>query len=242
MDYTIGFLSAEWMITVLTSLAFILFILYMGKISNQENKIKFIKIIALIMIFFTITNHVIHLYDGTWSEVDQLPIHLCGISALICCFIVFIPENKRQFLFEFLFYCGIIGGTVSILTPLIDNTEKDWFTIIERDEGSVNFFYIQFFVKHAIILAFPLYLRNVMNMELKTYSWLRTFIALNVLLAIIMPINHFLGSNYMYLAEAPAVDNPLILTREWPWYVLTWEPIILILILIVYYFSKPKKV
>ena len=78
-------------------------------------------------------------------------------------------------------------------------------------------------------------------MELRTYSWLKTFIGLNVLLAFIMPLNHFIGSNYMYLAEVPAVDNPLILTTKWPYYVLTWEPIILSLILIVYYFCKPKK-
>jgi uncharacterized membrane protein YwaF len=79
-------------------------------------------------------------------------------------------------------------------------------------------------------------------MELRTYSWLRAFIAVNVLLAIIMPLNFYIGSNYMYLAEAPAVDNPLILTTQWPLYVLTWEPIVFALILITYYFSKPKKV
>lgn len=231
MDYAIEILSSEWITTSLSSIAFILFILYIGKISSENNRIKFIKIIALIMIFLTIANHTIHLINGTWTLDKQIPIHLCGISALICCVIMFIPENKRQFLFEFLFYFGIIGGAMSILTPLIDNYY-----------GSINFFYLQFFIKHAIIIAFPIYLRNHLNMELRTYSWLRAFIAVNVLLAIIMPLNFYIGSNYMYLAEAPAVDNPLILTTQWPLYVLTWEPIVFALILITYYFSKPKKV
>ena len=44
---------------------------------------------------------------------------------------MFIPQNKRQFLFEFLFYCGIIGGIQAIFTPLLD------------DYGGYNFFYIQ---------------------------------------------------------------------------------------------------
>jgi hypothetical integral membrane protein (TIGR02206 family) len=230
MDYAIEILSSEWIATSLSSIAFILFILYIGKISSEKNRIKFIKIIALIMILFTISNHTIHLINGTWTLDKQLPVHLCGISALICCVIMFIPENKRQFLFEFLFYCGIIGGTMSILTPLIDNYN-----------GSVNFFYIQFFVKHAIIIAFPIYLKDYLNMELRVYSWLKTLIALNVLLAFIIPLNFYIGSNYMYLAEVPAVDNPLILTTQWPYYILTWEVIILILFLITYYFSKPKK-
>ena len=138
MDYAIEILSSEWITTSLSSIAFILFILYIGKISSENNRIKFIKIIALIMIFLTIANHTIHLINGTWTLDKQIPIHLCGISALICCVIMFIPENKRQFLFEFLFYFGIIGGAMSILTPLIDNYS-----------GSINFFYLQFFIKHG---------------------------------------------------------------------------------------------
>ncbi len=71
MDHAIEFLSSEWIITTLSSIAFILFILYMGKISDEKNKIKFIKIIALIMICFTVTNHVIHLINGTWTSDKQ---------------------------------------------------------------------------------------------------------------------------------------------------------------------------
>ncbi len=53
--------------------------------------------------------------------------------------------------------------------------------------------------------------------------------------------------NYMYLAHVPmdsagnVVKNPLIIINDWPWYILTWEPIVFTLILITYYFSKPKK-
>ena len=81
--------------------------------------------------------------------------------------------------------------------------------------------------------------KNVMNMELKTYSWLRTFIALNVLLAIIMPINHFLGSNYMYLAEPPEIDNPLVIGK-WPYYLINLEFIVVTLFLLTYLLFKSK--
>ena len=74
MDHAIAFLSNEWIITTLSSIAFILFILYMGKISDEKNKIKFIKFIALVMIFFTVTNHVIHLINGTWTLDKQIPV------------------------------------------------------------------------------------------------------------------------------------------------------------------------
>ena len=75
MDHAIEILSSEWIATSLSSIAFILFILYIGKISSEKNRIKFIKIIALIMILFTVTNHVTHLINGTWTLDKQLPVH-----------------------------------------------------------------------------------------------------------------------------------------------------------------------
>tara|TARA_Y100000994_G_C15546287_1_gene382144 strand:- start:316 stop:756 length:441 start_codon:yes stop_codon:yes gene_type:complete len=140
---------------------------------------------------------------------------------------MFLPKNKRQFLFEFLFYCGIIGGIQAILTPFIDTY------------GDHNYFYIQFFFKHAMIIAFPIYLRNNLGMKLTKFSWLKTWMVLNILVLIIIPLNKFLDSNYMYLSEPPGVKNPMVI-GEWPIYIYWWEIFVLILILILFFFCKPK--
>ena len=179
------------------------------------------------MLGFYITNHAILIAIGEWELSKELPFHLCTISGLICCFIMFIPEKNRQFLFEFLFYCGIIGGIQAILTPLIE------------DYGGYNFFYVQFFFKHAMIIAFPIYLRNDLGMKLTKFSWLKSFLVLNVLMIILIQINDVLGSNYMYVNVPPAVENPLVI-GEWPTYLYWWELFVLILILIVFFIAKPK--
>ena len=225
--YTIEFMSTNWIITVACVIALIFMVLYVGHKLPASKKEKYAKLLAALMIGFFIINHSLLFFLGKWEISKELPVHLCSISGLICCFIMFIPKNKRQFLFEFLFYCGIIGGIQAIFTPLLD------------DYGGYNFFYIQFFFKHAMIIAFPIYLRNNLGMKLTKFSWLKTYFALNVLMILLIQLNNILGSNYMYVNVPPAVDNPMVI-GEWPTYLYWWELFVLILILLVFVIGKPK--
>ena len=225
--YTIEFMSTNWTITVACVIALIFMVLYVGHKLPASKKETYAKFLAALMIVFFIINHSLLFFLGKWEISKELPVHLCSISGLICCFIMFIPKNKRQFLFEFLFYCGIIGGIQAIFTPLLD------------DYGGYNFFYIQFFFKHAMIIAFPIYLRNNLGMKLTKFSWLKTYFALNVLMILLIQLNNILGSNYMYVNVPPAVDNPMVI-GEWPTYLYWWELFVLILILLVFVIGKPK--
>ena len=225
--YPIDFLSTNWSITIVCVTLFIFLVLYIGNKIPNDKKVLYGKFLSVLMILLFIFNHAFLMILGKWEISKELPVHLCSISGLICCFIMFIPKSKRQFLFEFLFYCGIIGGAQAILTPLLD------------DYGGYNYFYFQFFFKHAMIIAFPIYLRNNLGMKLTKLSWLKTFIALNVLMIILIQINNLLGSNYMYVNQPPAVDNPMVI-GEWPTYLYWWEFFVLILILLVFIFGKPR--
>ena len=225
--YTIEFMSTNWIITVVCVIALIFTVLYVGHKLPASKKETYAKFLAALMIGFFIINHSLLFFLGKWEISKELPVHLCSISGLICCFIMFIPKNKRQFLFEFLFYCGIIGGIQAIFTPLLD------------DYGGYNFFYIQFFFKHAMIIAFPIYLRNNLGMKLTKFSWLKTYFALNVLMILLIQLNNILDSNYMYVNVPPAVDNPMVI-GEWPTYLYWWELFVLILILLVFVIGKPK--
>ena len=225
--YPVEFMSTNWVITVACVIALIFIVLYVGHKLPASKKERYAKFLAALMIGFFIINHSLLFFLGKWEISKELPVHLCSISGLICCFIMFIPKNKRQFLFEFLFYCGIIGGIQAIFTPLLD------------DYGGYNFFYIQFFFKHAMIIAFPIYLRNNLGMKLTKFSWLKTYFALNVLMILLIQLNNILGSNYMYVNVPPAVENPMVI-GEWPIYLYWWELFVLILILLVFVTGKPK--
>jgi hypothetical integral membrane protein (TIGR02206 family) len=200
----------------------------------KEKHIKtFMKISSLLVLFMTLSNHIILLINDSWTLKSNLPIHLCSVSALICCFIGF--TKKNQLLFEFLFYAGIIGGLLSILTPQITLYNEYYF------------FYIMFYFKHASIIAIPLFMRYGLNMKLTKFSWLKVFGLVNLLLLFVLPINALIDSNYLYVSRPPMVNNPLIiedLNKVFgiPTYVFYWEIILIVLVILFYYFFRHKTI
>jgi len=180
----------------------------------------------------TLTNHLLLIANGSWTIKKDLPLHLCSISAIVCCVIFFV--KKKQFLFEFLFYAGITGGLLSISTPQITLYNENYF------------FYVMFYFKHAAIIAIPIVLMYRIKMNLSKYSGLKIFLTLNLLLAIIMPLNALIGSNYFYVATPPEVNNPLIILGEGkilglPDYVFYWEIILIIIVVLFYSIFKKRK-
>ena len=224
-NYVVEVFSAEWLRNILFSTLFILIILFIGKVVNKNYKKSILQFFAIILIMGTLLEHSRNLINGYWSISENLPLHLCGISSLIACFILFIKKNNV--LFEFLFYAGIIGGIQAFLTPQINNFD-----------GS-NFEYIDYYFSHAAIIIVPIYMYTFLNYKLSKYSWLKVLLPLNILLALIMPLNFQINSNYMYLAYPPAVDNPLII-GDWPFYIIYWEFIILIFTYTTYVISTRK--
>ena len=116
---------------------------------------------------------------------------------------------------------GVLGGIVAILTPQIN------------DYDGSNLEYMIYYLSHGLIILIPLYLFYYLNYKLRKLSWLRTLIFLDLLMIILIPINRFLQSNYMYVNEPPKVNNPLII-GEWPMYLIYLNIIIFILFGITY--------
>ena len=235
MDTTIviDFLSNDWIKNMTITVFFMLCYFFIGfKIKDKHIK-TFMKISSLLVLFMTLSNHIILLINDSWTLKSNLPIHLCSVSALICCFIGF--TKKNQLLFEFLFYAGIIGGLLSILTPQITLYNEYYF------------FYIMFYFKHASIIAIPLFMRYGLNMKLTKFSWLKVFGLVNLLLLFVLPINALIDSNYLYVSRPPMVNNPLIiedLNKVFgiPTYVFYWEIIRIVLVILFYYVFRHKTI
>ena len=235
MDITIiiDFFSNEWMRNMALTVFFMICYFFIGfKIKDKYIGI-FMKVSSFLVLLMTLSNHILLTILDSWTLKSNLPIHLCSVSALICCFISF--TKKNQLLFEFLFYAGIIGGMLSILTPQITLYNEYYF------------FYIMFYFKHAAIIAIPLFMRYGLNMKLRRFSWLKVFGLVNLLLLFVLPINALIDSNYLYVSRPPMVNNPLIiedLNKVFgiPTYVFYWEIILIILVILFYYVFKHKPI
>tara|TARA_S200000501_G_scaffold111305_1_gene104727 strand:- start:885 stop:1592 length:708 start_codon:yes stop_codon:yes gene_type:complete len=223
VNYAIPFMSKDWIVANTLSLIYLISIMGIGKILSKKNRIIFIKYFVYLFITSYIIYHYLHVVGGTWSIDKRLPFHLCGFSSVITCFILFI--KKKQLWFDFLFYAGILGGLNALLTPLIDN-----YT-------GTNFFYVEYFYSHTSIIILPLYMYYYMDMDLSKLSWLKSFIALNILLVFLMPLDFYIDANYMYLKEPPAVNHPLV-SGKWPYYLINLEFVVVILLYFTYSLFK----
>ena len=226
--YVIEVFSGEWIRNTVLTILFITTYLFLGKFLGNKNKLIFAKAISIVLIFITITGHTRNIINGYWNPVDNIPLHLCSISNFIACFILFVPKiSKDSKFFEFLYYAGIIGAFQAFFTPQINNFD-----------GS-NYEYIEWYLSHIGIMLLPIYMLKNLGFRLTKFSWLRVVAYLNILLIIIMPINYFIGSNYMYVNGRPEVNNPLII-GEWPIYIFFWEIIIIIFTYTLYVMSTKK--
>ena len=227
--YIIDPQSFEGFRNLIISSLIILLILILSKYLNKNTKLTLAKAICILTIILTLYGHLIDVINDNWRLHEDLPFHLCSISNLITCIILFIPKNNR--LFEFLFYCGFLGGLMAILTPQINYYD-----------GGI-FMYFEYYISHGIIMLIPLYMFYHLEMKLSKYSWLKTFLILNIIMIIVMPLNSLIGSgsNYMYLSESPKIDNPLVF-GDWPFYIINWEIIVLILFYFTYLIFTRKKI
>ena len=225
--YVVEFMSQEWITWSLFSLVFISSPLILARFLNKSQKRMISYIMGGLLILDFITENAGYISSGTWDLQYNLPIQLCGISSLICCILPFIKKKKK--LFEFVYYTGIIGGVMAILTP-----QMNYF------DGTIRY-YLNFYVSHSLIIALPIFMFLHLDMKLPRLSWFKLWINLNILMAIIMPINFLIGSNYMYVNAPPEVDNPLVI-GDWPYYIFLWEVFILIIAYMVYSISRRKLV
>ena len=223
--YVVEFMTDEWKTWTLFSLVFISVPLILARFLNRRQKVQVTYLIGAIMILDFITENGGYIMSGTWDIQYNLPIQLCGISSLICCVLPFI-KNKDK-LFQFVYYTGVIGGIMAILTP-----QMNYF------DGSLRY-YLNYYVSHSLIIVLPIFMFLHLDLKLPKFSWFKIWIHLNILMAIIMPINFLLDSNYMYVNAAPEVSNPLVI-GEWPYYLLIWEPLVMIIAYLIYAISRRK--
>ena len=142
--YIIDLLSHEGIRNFSITFLLIIFFLWIGRFINIKNKLVFAKAISIITIIITLANHIIDINNSNWDVYENLPLHLCSISNLIVCFILFLRKNQK--LFEFLFYCGLWGGLMAILTAQINDYDGSLFK------------YIQYYSSHGTIIFMPLFM------------------------------------------------------------------------------------
>ena len=206
--YIIPTFSSQWFLvnSILTSVMAMFLFIGLRICKNTNQKIKLGIFLGIILLIRLLIIHPYQLHIDIWDKVHSLPLHLCGISAIISSFILF---KFNQILYEFLILLGIPGAFQALLTP-------------ELTLGYDRVLLVEYFVSHGGIILSGLYLTYVLGHRPRIKSWLKVAVISQILLFFIHILNGFLSSNYMYTRIKPEVDNILII-GEHPYYYIGFE-------------------
>lgn len=137
---------------------------------------------------------------------EHLPLHVCGMTILLSAAMLLF---RRRWTFDLVYFWGLAGATNAMATP-------------ELSEGFPHYLFFQYFISHGAIVVAALFATLGLGMRPTFRSLVRAFVALNVLAAVMTPVNLLLDSNYMYLCTVPDTASPFIFL-PWPWYLLKLE-------------------
>ena len=218
MNVVVEPLSQLWWVGLISSTIGIALLLLLFKKPLQSYQLPFMKTLSIILFFSWLYSHYNTLFiTNSWCLKYNLPLHLCRISIIIGMIALWKP---KQWMYEWLLFLSIPSGIHSILTP-------------EFTQGLSSYIIFDFYLVHASLVFIPLFLTLNRGMLPRKNSWIRSFLYLQVPLVIIFPLNFYLGSNYMYLAEKPMANNPFLM-GEWPWYIVVLELVLILHITIIY--------
>ncbi|MDP6685258.1 MAG: TIGR02206 family membrane protein [Candidatus Marinimicrobia bacterium] len=195
-----------WWVTNLSTATIIFLFIFLVKKLKPDFQLKFGQICGVSLILRNIWINYYQIHLDLWTVESSLPLHLCGLSAILSG-IVLVTRNQK--LYELLFFWGIPGGYISIVTPE--------FTI-----GTQGWLFLDYYISHGGIIFSALYCTLIFRMKPSQGAWIRIFLWSQLFIPIVGVLNYYLDSNYMYINAPPEVENPFVV-GEFPFHLIGFE-------------------
>ncbi|UHD15759.1 YwaF family protein [Thiocapsa bogorovii] len=142
-------------------------------------------------------------YDRLLSSL--LPLHLCGLSVLLTAWTL---AARSYSAYEIVYFWAWGGTLQALFTP-------------DLDRGFPDPAFIAFFVGHGLVIVGVLYATLVYRFRPRLASIFKSLGVLLVVVAVVAPINLWLGTNYLFLCSKPEQASLMDFLGPWPWYILS---------------------
>lgn len=158
------------------------------KLAPKNRNIMRICIASIVFILETAKN-IVAFAVGDFG-IGHMPFHLCGINVLLITFCIF---KRTKTVENFLYYIGIPGAMLALLTP-------DWTNM-----PCLNYFHIHSFVIHMFLVLYPFVL--VASGDLKPdFKSMPKCILLLICFAIpALILNLIFDQNFMFLMNTAGI-------------------------------------
>jgi hypothetical integral membrane protein (TIGR02206 family) len=162
-----------------------------------------------------------------------LPFQLCSISMFLA--IVLLFTNNRS-IYTFVFITGIIGGLISLFTPIIGY-------------NSLFYRYYQFYTAHILLILTPLYFLLVKGYIPKTKDLWNTFFILQGLFLFMGLFNYIFDTDFMFIFLNPNKITKFPVINYFggiPYYILLGEIVVVFVFLllnrVILFIDKNRKI
>ena len=169
--------------------------------------------LASLILADTLIWYAYYLNQGWFTFPYSLPLQLCDITLWLTVYTLFTRSSR---IFQLIYYWGLAGTTMAVLTPDVSTPPLSWLTL-------------QFFVAHGGLLVGILFLtwRKIL-VPVKGSYW-KAWLWLHGYAAAIASFNYVFGTNYFYLCEKPTEISLLEFMGPWPIYILVADLLAFIL-------------
>jgi hypothetical integral membrane protein (TIGR02206 family) len=148
-----------------------------------------------------------YVWQGWFVFPYSLPLQLCDILVWIA---IAAALTSSQRTYELLYYWGLAGTTMALLTPDVTTSTFSYLTI-------------RFFVSHGGIIVVILFLtwRRVLR-PTRGSNW-RALLGLHIYAIFIAAFDYAFDANFFYLLEKPTEASLLDYMGPWPVYILVGD-------------------
>lgn len=204
----------EHLVSVLSVLLFGIWFNRQGRRKwNEEQQWRYALIFAVALYGIQLFKTFIRLYLGNFDITEDLPLQLCNILPLLVTLGLYF---RSRLILSVTFFWILAGTAQANITPTLLNTFPHYEAI-------------RYWTIHVGLPVIAVYVYYVLGFRFRIKDAVRSALALNVLAAVIYPINCLLDSNYLYLIGKPPGTTIYNLLGPWPWYIMNIEFLMLVL-------------
>jgi hypothetical integral membrane protein (TIGR02206 family) len=131
-----------------------------------------------------------------------LPLHLCTLAVYLTAWVLLAPGQR---IYEVAYYWGIGGGLQALLTP-------------DLADGFPSWRFLLFFLGHGLVVVGVVYATVALRLRPRPVSLLTVPMLTLGYAALILALNLWLDTNFLYLMAKPAQGSLLDWFGPWPWY------------------------
>lgn len=206
------------MLTIVVMTLIAMLIIRSGKNANEATRGRFRLVMVVVFIFWEAEWQIWHLMTDTWNLQNNLPLHMCSMMIWVSVYGLWTGDRR---VYPLMYFFGISGAVQAIITP-------------DSLHAFPHLRYLNTIISHGLLVISGLWVVLVEGYRPTFKAMWSSILGLNIYAAIIYVFDLWIGANYLYVTEKPALPSIMDFFPEWPWYIPVLEVLIVLIMLGMY--------